>query len=330
MKQVLIRPEVRRNDPLLYDFPLPHRAAHFPMGFAASVSTNSREVLDCAAALWGPYSDEFGSAPIELRIAVEEGSTAERPAPVMPRGQGHLVAIVHSPDNYAMADCARGYAFARITPAVLADRGYFQYYFLEPLACVMLHCLYLAPIHAACVALDGEGVLLCGESGAGKTSLAYACAQRGWTYVADDASQVIREGAPRRIVGRPHSIRFRSSAIELFPELAKCPAAVRANGKLDIEARTADLGLTSVALETRADYLVFLRRDRSSPPGLKSFSPEDAFAWMSQMLCVGTEDVRRQQRDSLRTLLRVPVLELRYSDLNDAEQRLRRLVRSGG
>jgi hypothetical protein len=42
------------------------------------------------------------------------------------------------------------------------------------------------PVHAAAVALGGDGVLILGSSNAGKTSTALACVDAGWRYVGDD------------------------------------------------------------------------------------------------------------------------------------------------
>lgn len=42
-------------------------------------------------------------------------------------------------------------------------------------------------IHASCVEVEGHGVLICGESGSGKTSLLVELVTRGAKFVADDA-----------------------------------------------------------------------------------------------------------------------------------------------
>jgi hypothetical protein len=51
------------------------------------------------------------------------------------------------------------------------------------------------PIHAASVALNGHAILATGQSGAGKTSIALACALAGWDYLGDDAV-IVRPGPP--------------------------------------------------------------------------------------------------------------------------------------
>jgi hypothetical protein len=41
-------------------------------------------------------------------------------------------------------------------------------------------------VHAALVGVEGRGLLLTGEAGAGKSSTALACVRAGWSYVGDD------------------------------------------------------------------------------------------------------------------------------------------------
>ncbi len=49
-------------------------------------------------------------------------------------------------------------------------------------------------IHATCVARDGLGVLLRGESGAGKSDLGFRLIDRGCALVADDRVELRRDG----------------------------------------------------------------------------------------------------------------------------------------
>jgi hypothetical protein len=213
---------------------------------------------------------------------------------------------------------------------MVSEHGYFRYHFLEALTYVMLGARYLAPVHAACVALDGSGVLLCGDSGAGKTSLAYSCARRGWTYVADDASHLLRPGTERRILGRPHEIRFRSNAAQLFPELADYPSVKRGNGKLDLEIKTSELRFRHLATETRAEHLIFPNRDFRGAAGFRPMERSRAAEWLWEVLCVGEEEVRQAQKQSLAALLDLPILELCYRDPVEGEEQLRALVTQTG
>jgi hypothetical protein len=318
------------NDPLLYEVALPLVTTYFPLGFPVRITTNSRDVIEAAEEKWKCCEDRFGVTPLDVRFAVDEDSQSERPPAVFPTGYANLISIVHAADNFAVIDLFRGSSFSWLTPAVVTDRGYFLYHFLEPVVYLLLGALHLAPIHAACVALDQSGVLILGDSGAGKTSLAYACARRGWTYVGDDGIFLVRPGTERKILGRHREIRFRSSATLLFPELAHYPAVQRPNEKLDLELKTADLGFPCTSAEMRVDYLVFLNRAFSGPAGLQSAERCRAEAWLEQVLHVHEKGIREAQRKSLGQLLNLPIFELRYRDPNDGEEVLRSLISHAG
>ena len=105
-----------------------------PLGFALEVATNSAAVEEAARLSWGRFSPVFQQPPIRLRVIVEEGGSAEMPAPPAYRAQAAVIAIVADAWNFAVCDCDGNHAFAFVTPAVAANAAYFCYYFLEGIA----------------------------------------------------------------------------------------------------------------------------------------------------------------------------------------------------
>jgi hypothetical protein len=312
------------SDPLQCDFAMPLRARYFPMGFPVDIETNSMDLLSAAADLWSCYPQLADTRPATFRVAVGGRSTVQARAS-LPRGQEHLVSIVHSPENFAVADLAGAFGFAWLTQDVAADPAYCRYYFLEPLVYVTLTALHLTPLHASCIALNDRAVVLCGDSGAGKTSLAYACARRGWQFLADDAAHIVRSSHDHSVVGRPYTIRFRESARCLFPELNQFTASRRPSGKIDFEIETLELGLP-IALKHPASHIVFLRREhRSAVAHLRPFPREEADRRLAQVICFGDERIRSEQRESIRSFVTLPISELIYSDFESAELALRSL-----
>ena len=72
------------------------------------------------------------------------------------------------------------------------------------------------PFHGCAVSIEGQGVLICGVSGAGKSSLTAALVAEGATFISDDLSVVVpgKNGNGWSIVrGRP--------AIRLFPSVGR-------------------------------------------------------------------------------------------------------------
>jgi hypothetical protein len=80
------------------------------------------------------------------------------------------------------------------------------------------------PIHAASVAIADKAVLIVGQSGAGKTSIALSCVTQGWSYLGDDA--VIVRADPARVGALYSSARLRADTFARFPEIMKACLAV--------------------------------------------------------------------------------------------------------
>jgi len=321
--------EISAGDPLLFDFELPLRATYHFLGFPIEIATNSPQVLAGAEESWGMFQKAFSEPPLQIRIGVLPGTTKECPPRPTCRGQRNLITQIADSENYMLLDARQGFAFGWLTQAAVEDRAYFRYHFLEGTAWILLVSSYLTPVHGACVELDGHGVLLCGDSGAGKSSLAYACAQNGWKFLSDDSSCLVRKRPGRIVVGNPYQMRFRESAVDLFPELIHQRVTPRATGEMAIELATATSREISLISECSVEYVVFLNRFDDLPAGLSLFSRARALQWFGQVVCYGEKHVRDAHYATLRNLLAAELLEMRYTQIDSALRLLEMLVRKG-
>jgi hypothetical protein len=291
------------------------------------LSTDSPETAAAASEIWSRYPKLSDLPAVRLRIAVSATDADVSAQPPLPRGQENLVSINHGPENFAVADLARGFSFACLSPNVARDHAYLIHYFLEPLAYLLLASRHVTILHAACVALENRAVLLSGDSGSGKTCLSYACARRGWTYLSGDATQFDRGANDGNVIGRPFSVRFREGARDLFPELRLYAGERRLNGKIDIEPPIGDLKIAT-ALRAQATHIVFLRRSPEiRKAALRPVTVEYAFQQLEQTIMFGDDQLRAEQRTALaRFIAPRGVFELGYSGLDDAERTLRAMV----
>ncbi len=320
--------QTTKIDPDLYDFEMPLRAVYYPLGFPLEISTNSHEVLAAAEESWGYFRQAFSQPPLQVRVGVLDGGPAECPAAPVVRAQRNLLARVADAENFSVTDRMQCFAFAWLTRAAIENRPYLRYHFIEGISWDLLD-RYLTPVHAACVRLNDRGVLLCGDSGMGKSSLAFACALKGWTYLADDSSRLVRGRQDRMVIGNPYQIRFRETAAELFPGLRDQKLTTRASGELAIELPTARLPEIRTTANCLVDYVVFLNRGTTGPAHLSSFSKETALQWFEQSIACWEQETIDAHKASLRRLVTAEILELRYSDLASAVEQLETLVRDG-
>jgi hypothetical protein len=312
-------------DPLRYTAPLPFESVYYPLGFPLHLATNSPAVLEAAAQSWCGYTHAFDAPPLRLRVAVEPGEM--KPDPPAYQGQEHLLVITADRSNAAVCDYTRRFGFCRLSEAAAADAAFVSYYFLEAMAYHMLTQWHVTPVHCACVASGSEGIALCGPSGAGKSTLAYACATRGWTYVSDNESWLLRQPGPPELIGNPSRIRFRDSAVALFPELLQLKPFLHANGKKSIDLRTGSVPGFGVRERTPVRYLIFLDRDAPAE-GIEKLHAEEGL----QMLLAGVPHyephIRREHEESLRQLVKLPVLRLRYRGMESGVRQLGKLIRA--
>ena len=297
----------------------------YPLGFPLLLSTNSETVMEIARNEWNRWFPIFDDAPIKLHIEVSS-SADQIPPTVILHAHRHLFALVADSENVFVFDTQSRAGTGWVTRGAIEDAAWFRYHFLDAIAYQAIALLCFTPIHGACVARQGRGVILCGDSQAGKSSLAYACTRRGWTYVTDDASWLIRRRAAERvIVGNAHQLRLRPDAAQIFPELADRRPVLRGNGKLSMEIWTESLPSVATAVSVAIDRLIFLRRVAGGPAVLTPFDRGEARAWCERVFYWWDPRVAAEQQGNLSNLLdAVEVQTLEYSDLESAVDAIER------
>ena len=310
------------SDPLQREVDLPFQRAYYPHGFRLDMASNSREVLDAAEENWGMYDPEYGDPPLTVRVLVQPGS--ELSPQLVHRLQGHLYSAVASRENYALIDLDALFAYAWVTERTVADHAWFRWFYLDMLAGSTLAQRHCVPMHAACVERNGIGVLLWGPSGMGKSTLAYACARAGWTFVSDDSTVLPQNREDCMVTGKPHQARFREDVPRLFPELDGYATRARPTGKISIEVPMNALAGIRGAVRCEVQRMVFL--DRGNSGGLERIGAESALEQMMQNSYSYSLETQARHEKALRRLLRIPSYRLQYERLTDAVEALENLT----
>ena len=316
-------------DILQSSIPLPYQQLFFPHGFPVLVKSNDPLVITAAELSWRGFPQRFDVPPLEVRLVITQSTATRRPPVPVFRAQSNLMSMVADANNFGCCDLAAGFGFAFLTKAAAAQKNYLRYYFLDAMVYTLLDTQHLVALHAACVERNGHGVLLVGDSGAGKSSLSYACTHRGWTYISDDSVSLVLQKPGRSVSGNPQTIRFRPSAWSLFPEL-KGRQQLR-NNKPTVEIDTELLRHIRTAFECTVDYIVFLNRQESEPQRaqLALISREQAMQRLSCARFPEELSIQEGRNAAIQRLLDAEIYEMTYSEFDSAVALLDQLASAG-
>ena len=314
-------------DPLGAFVSLPFHHVLFPYGFPVHIKTNDPGVIRAAELSWANFRQRFRETPIEVRFLVSDFPSRRKPASPVFRAQANLLIMVGGPHNFGCCDLATGFGFACVTKAAVFNMDYLRYNYLEAMVYTLLDTRYLVAMHAACVAFSSCGFLLIGDSGAGKSSFAYACARRGWIYVSDDTSCLVRRRSGRSVLGNPETFRFRPTVSNLFPEL-QGQIKLR-NYKPTLEIRTECLENIHTAKEAVVNHLIFLKRSEAATdvPRLTAVSREIALKRLLQQIWPSELAIHEERLQAIERLIEAESHELIYGRLDPAIDLLEHLVR---
>ena len=311
-------------DPFGYNIELPLQTRVHALGFPLRVTTNSAHVIEVIEQSWSGFPQLFDDHLLDFRVVISTNELAPRPAGIVRGAQKHLMTAISDADNYAVCDLDKGFAFFWLAPATARDHEFLRRYYLTNLTEVMLWHSHLTMIHAACVARNGRAVLLCGPSGAGKSCLSFSCGRRGWTFIGDDGAYLVRHSNPPIVVGSARDAHFRTTALDLLPELRGKLSPLYASGKLVLHGLSQAFPDIERSVHGTVAAVVFLNRDSSGRARLIPMPAEEALGRLDADLPL--MEAIDDQRASLRRLVKAGTFEFRYSDLDEAVNTLESLV----
>jgi hypothetical protein len=304
----------RRPDPLRVTTDLPLTGRYHPLGFDLEIATNSRDILAAAEEAWAGVAREFDGAPLRIRAVVS--SDGPLAGESRHSKHDHLYSIVSDAHNFAQADLRCCLAVVHVSQATASDHAWLRWFFLESLAYIMLCQRHVVMIHAACVARNGSGVLLCGPSMAGKSTLSYACARAGWTWLADDCTCLLPGSPERAAIARSLVARFRVDAPALFPELEAFAARARPTGKIGLEVPMPDVPGIRTARRLPIGAIAFLDR-AAGPASIGPVGRDEALDRLLADMPQYGPDVDPIHERVAAAVAEAPAYTLRYETIED-------------
>ena len=169
---------------------------------------------------------------------------AAPPPPAFSSGSGLLSATIDA-GNFAVMDPGMSRALISVSKAML-EQPYYPRYELIELACLTLAARVqrLAPLHAACVGTNGNGLLLIGGSGTGKSTLCLQALAGGMQLLSEDSAFVAPTSL--RATGVANYLHVTREALGFLPAgalrraIERSPVIERRSGarKLEVDVRT--------------------------------------------------------------------------------------------
>ena len=131
-------------------------------------------------------------------------------------------------------------------------------------------------LHAAGLCIDGRGIVVAGNSGVGKTTLAVALARAGFDFLSDDMLLLKAGQDGLRVLGFPDQSDVADNTVSMFPELraALNPFGLRVGPKSQIRVE-AFYGVRTV-WECRPAVVIFPRVGRAEESLLTPVDRDEA------------------------------------------------------
>ena len=200
-----------------------------------------------------------GAAP-EFRVELRLVARARRapngePPDVQAQTATALPCAVIDDANFAVAAPEQRRAIVVVSEDMLAHPYHLRSSLLEFVVFILAaRGLGLVPLHAACIGAEGRGVLLLGDSGSGKSTMALLTLLRGLELLAEDAVFVQPEGM--LATGVANYLHLRDSALGCLDKLTRdwihgAPVIRRRSGveKFEVDVRQGPIRLAATPLE---------------------------------------------------------------------------------
>jgi hypothetical protein len=318
--------EIQTTEPELtsyLDAPLgdPRESWYRPMGLRLRLVTDSPEVQEAAQGAFAafgagwPESESDLAPDLTLRLFAHDETDDDLAARPVLRVDGPLLYQTVGRGSTLVVDQAAGRGFGYFSPAVLANRGFFRWHFLDLALFFLLEGRGFLGIHGAALARDGRALVLRAPSGTGKSTLTYA-ASRGGRFQALAEDLVWLAPDDSALWGMPWTFHLLPDAMDLFPELAGRALEVCHNGEIKMAVDLERLWPGSTTAHGAPAGIVLLRRGtgtRSHLEPLDPANPEVREEWHGG--AAGREAERQHYDRRLGALLwGVPVHRLTVGD----------------
>jgi len=186
------------------------------------------------------------------------------------RGLHHFVFATIGTHELFTFDLLRRRVVGAVSTASAGDPLFWNSHWLPITVGVMGTTVGVVPLHSACLERNGQGLLLAGLSGVGKSTLSVALARLGFSLISDDWTYISQEADELIAHGLAAPVKLLPDAIHHFPELQGRTPKQWFNGELAFELGPEEICQAPAISDSRPRWLMFLER---SPVSGCDFAP---------------------------------------------------------
>jgi hypothetical protein len=242
--------------------------------------SNNRRLLHLVDAAYGGLPAHVLQTPrpvfqIALRVTSEQtlAGLAEPPQLRLRAGAGLFCGMLDA-GNFVTVSPQNRSALVVFSGDMLAHPYHARYELIE-FAVYMLaaRCQSLVPLHAGCIGRRESGVLMIGQSGTGKSTLALHCLRAGMELLSEDSVLVTPQTLQATGVGsylhlRKDSLNFLQNTREVA-RISRSAVIRRRSGieKYEVDVRRTKFAIASCAMRIRAGLFLSKRTARARDRG---------------------------------------------------------------
>jgi hypothetical protein len=291
------------------------REYYVAAGAACAVSTNCEDVLQAARSTFLRLSTKRDDVALEVRLWVDGAEAPHSPWPnPYVRGLDHLVFIGVDARSSMLADLETKRVIGRFSSALAKDSAHCKNVIFPVLMSVLAGSLGLVELHASCVAMDGCSLLLMGPGRSGKSTMAMALTQAGFTFVSDDRIFCSVKDQKLCAYGLPRPLKLRQDAPIWFDHfLGQQPTAVQ-NGERVFHCEPNQILNRQPSPLSQPHMLLFLDRQQDSGFRVTQMDPIGARARIEVDLLPEDFIAIQAQQPVLDALLELPCWRVQYSE----------------
>jgi hypothetical protein len=282
---------------------LPLEVRFMVAGSIWMISSNSEEVLKAAQETFQPARDDAHATNLWVSIYVDF-EVPDRPRWAQPRFRAldHLYYAMYGPADSMLIDQQRRRVVGLFSSGTARDASYWKRVILPALLGIASASVGVTPLHCACLVKNGHGLLIGGESEAGKSTLALSLSLNGFAYLSDDWTYFSRSGNQVYAWGLPTPVKLLPDAFKYFPRLGAIEPAISQNGELAFEVDPVETFGVSRALSCEPRWLVFLERTQEPYAVFKPIGSLEAASRFAADLEILPSRISGQRDDQLATI----------------------------